>query len=172
MCGWTHFSPSFGLLFVCVHVCLWVSVCMLNVGVYTFAIVTKTHRVSGSSPAAQTATWPRYQRWWFWRKEIDGRRNEKRQKFFFFFKHGNIKGEAFFSFLTLNNSTFYKWKMMSIILGGKMNLRQCCQQLTAIAKALLHRCRPTVHCIVTAETLNNRTKLANIMNHPLGWYEH
>lgn len=42
--------------------------------------------------------------------------------------------------------------------------------MTAIAKALLHTC--TVFCIVTAETFNNRTKLANIMNHPLGWYEY
>ena len=42
--------------------------------------------------------------------------------------------------------------------------------MTAIAKALLHRW--TVFWIVTAETLNNRTKLANIMNHPLGRYEY
>ncbi len=42
--------------------------------------------------------------------------------------------------------------------------------MTATAKALLHTW--TVFCIVTAETLNNRTKLANTVNHPLGWYEY
>lgn len=51
------------LLVICVRPCVSPDVCVYaHVSVYTFVSGTTTHRVSGSSPAAQTATWPRYQR--------------------------------------------------------------------------------------------------------------
>lgn len=74
------------------------------------------------------------------------------------------------SFSTLGNkdiSTSNKWKS---IWGNKTEFASVLSTMTTIAKALLHTC--TLFCIVTAETLNNRTKLANTMNHPLGWYEY
>lgn len=76
--------------------------------------------------------------------------------------------EAFFSNIKKKHTIQLPISGRCPLFWGKNKFASVLPTMTAIAKALLHTW--TVFCIVTAEPLNNRTKLANTMNHPLGWY--
>lgn len=81
--------PESTCLCACVGECISLHA---HVGVHMFVRVIRTHQASGSSPAAQTATWRQCQRWWFWREQ-------KRRKYMKLRIKKKKKTDKLFSFL-------------------------------------------------------------------------